>query len=409
MPIARHPLIFAIWPTTAPTAPAAPDTTTVSPGLRLADVEQAEVGGHAGHAERAQVDRAAAPARGRCDARPCRRRARTPARRTCRRRGRRRRNSACFDAMTRPTPPARITSPSATGAMYDLRVVHPAAHRRIERDVEHLDEHSPSAASRDRFLGERPVGGLRQADRTRGETELAVERHRGPRRGHANRQCDRRLRTARIAGRRAPGSGVTALDRTRCAREGRNHDGRTFQLVIPDADAARCGGGRVRPRRARSTRSCAFASRIPDDAFTAPILGTERDGNGVVIRDNGLIVTIGYLITEAEAIWITTQRRPRRAWASARLRFRDGNGARAAAAAARARAHAGRARATDVRVDDDVYVIGHGGRAHALKAEVFARARVRGLLGVPARRTRCSRRRRIRSGAAPRCSMPAAA
>jgi S1-C subfamily serine protease len=26
-----------------------------------------------------------------------------------------------------------------------------------------------------------------------------------------------------------------------------------------------------------------------------------------------------------------------------------------------------------VRVDDDVYVIGHGGRAHALKAEVFAR------------------------------------
>ena len=49
-----------------------------------------------------------------------------------------------------------------------------------------------------------------------------------------------------------------------------------------------------------------LAARIPDDAFTAPILGTEREGNGVVIRDNGLIVTVGYLITEAEAIWITT-------------------------------------------------------------------------------------------------------
>jgi S1-C subfamily serine protease len=49
-------------------------------------------------------------------------------------------------------------------------------------------------------------------------------------------------------------------------------------------------------------------TEIPQDAFTAPILGTERAGNGVVIRDDGLILTIGYLITEAEAIWITTNR-----------------------------------------------------------------------------------------------------
>ncbi len=47
---------------------------------------------------------------------------------------------------------------------------------------------------------------------------------------------------------------------------------------------------------------------IPEDAFTASILGTERAGNGVVIRDDGLILTIGYLITEAEAIWLTTNR-----------------------------------------------------------------------------------------------------
>ncbi len=44
---------------------------------------------------------------------------------------------------------------------------------------------------------------------------------------------------------------------------------------------------------------------VPADAFTANTLGTERAGSGVIIRDTGLIATIGYLITEAETIWIT--------------------------------------------------------------------------------------------------------
>jgi S1-C subfamily serine protease len=44
-------------------------------------------------------------------------------------------------------------------------------------------------------------------------------------------------------------------------------------------------------------------SIIPADAFSADTLGTERAGNGVVI-DNGLILTIGYLITEAESVWL---------------------------------------------------------------------------------------------------------
>ena len=44
---------------------------------------------------------------------------------------------------------------------------------------------------------------------------------------------------------------------------------------------------------------------IPEDAFTAQTLGTERAGNGVLIRDSGLILTIGYLVTEAESIWLT--------------------------------------------------------------------------------------------------------
>src|ERR1700734_2758999 len=44
-------------------------------------------------------------------------------------------------------------------------------------------------------------------------------------------------------------------------------------------------------------------SIIPADAFLADTLGTERAGNGVVI-DDGLVLTIGYLITEAEAVWL---------------------------------------------------------------------------------------------------------
>ena len=43
---------------------------------------------------------------------------------------------------------------------------------------------------------------------------------------------------------------------------------------------------------------------IPKDAMTASILGTERAGHGVVIQDSGLVLTIGYLVTEAESVWI---------------------------------------------------------------------------------------------------------
>ncbi len=47
-------------------------------------------------------------------------------------------------------------------------------------------------------------------------------------------------------------------------------------------------------------------SEVPDDAFTAGILGTEREGGGILIDDNGLVLTIGYLIVEAEAVWLAT-------------------------------------------------------------------------------------------------------
>ncbi len=43
---------------------------------------------------------------------------------------------------------------------------------------------------------------------------------------------------------------------------------------------------------------------VPEDAFTAPILGTDREGSGVLINESGLVLTIGYLVTEAESVWL---------------------------------------------------------------------------------------------------------
>lgn len=49
-------------------------------------------------------------------------------------------------------------------------------------------------------------------------------------------------------------------------------------------------------------------ARVSPEAFTAETLGTERAGQGVVIRADGLVLTIGYLIMEAEEVWLTTHR-----------------------------------------------------------------------------------------------------
>ncbi len=45
-------------------------------------------------------------------------------------------------------------------------------------------------------------------------------------------------------------------------------------------------------------------AEIPEDALTAGVLGSERIGNGVVIDHDGLVLTIGYLVTEATDVWL---------------------------------------------------------------------------------------------------------
>lgn len=45
---------------------------------------------------------------------------------------------------------------------------------------------------------------------------------------------------------------------------------------------------------------------VPSDARSAATLGAQRDGNGIVIDQRGLVLTIGYLIVEAQTITLTT-------------------------------------------------------------------------------------------------------
>ncbi len=43
-------------------------------------------------------------------------------------------------------------------------------------------------------------------------------------------------------------------------------------------------------------------SQAPDDAFSSSYLGTEREGNAILIGEDGLFLTIGYLIAETDHI-----------------------------------------------------------------------------------------------------------
>jgi S1-C subfamily serine protease len=61
------------------------------------------------------------------------------------------------------------------------------------------------------------------------------------------------------------------------------------------------------PDTSRLRSIVAVRATIPDDAFTASTLGTLREGSGVVIREDGVVLTIGYLITEANEVWLTTR------------------------------------------------------------------------------------------------------
>ena len=116
----------------------------------------------------------------------------------------------------------------------------------------------------------------------------------------------------------------------------------------------------------------ALRADIPDDAFTAPILGTERTGSGVVIGDDGLVLTIGYLVTEAESIWLSANDGTVVPGHPIAYDFATGLGLVLPLSPLRVRPIA-RGSAASLAPSDDVFVLGSGGRAHALKATVIAK------------------------------------
>ena len=113
-------------------------------------------------------------------------------------------------------------------------------------------------------------------------------------------------------------------------------------------------------------------AEIPEDAFTASILGTERFGNAIVIREDGLMLTIGYLITEAESIWLTSN--DGTVIPGHPLAFDFASGLGLVMPLGRLGVPAlPRGSAATIATGDEAIVIGHGGRSHALKAQVFAK------------------------------------
>ena len=113
-------------------------------------------------------------------------------------------------------------------------------------------------------------------------------------------------------------------------------------------------------------------AEIPEDAFTASILGTERFGNAIVIRDDGLMLTIGYLITEAESLWLTTNEGVVIPGHPLAYDFASGLGLVMPLGRLGVPALP-RGSAASIATGDEAIVIGHGGRQHALTAQVFAK------------------------------------
>lgn len=115
-----------------------------------------------------------------------------------------------------------------------------------------------------------------------------------------------------------------------------------------------------------------LSSRVPEDGFTAETLGTERAGNGVVIGEDGLVLTIGYLVTEAESVWLTT--REGRSVPGHVLGFDAATGFGLVQALGDLGTPVLRlGRSASLKIGDRAVLAGGGGRSHSVAVEVIAR------------------------------------
>ncbi|MBI4274542.1 MAG: serine protease [Rhizobiales bacterium] len=111
---------------------------------------------------------------------------------------------------------------------------------------------------------------------------------------------------------------------------------------------------------------------IPSDALTAQTLGVERAGNGVLIRKDGVVLTIGYLITEAESIWMTLL--DGRAVPGHVLAYDQESGFGLVQALEHLDVPTlSIGRSSDIAVGEAVVVAGAGGRSHSVAAQIAAK------------------------------------
>jgi S1-C subfamily serine protease len=111
-----------------------------------------------------------------------------------------------------------------------------------------------------------------------------------------------------------------------------------------------------------------------EDGYTSQFLGTERLGSGVVIRsaERKLVLTIGYLITEAESIWLTTL--DGKVVEACPLAYDQVSGFGLVLPLGALDAPAiERGSATSLAIGDRVLVVGQGGERHSLEAQLIAR------------------------------------
>lgn len=80
----------------------------------------------------------------------------------------------------------------------------------------------------------------------------------------------------------------------------------TTSLFAASIAAWRATNGIPRPLTPPLDAVVKLSIRAVDGARTADTLGAEREGTGIVIDDNGLILTIGYLVLEAASILVMT-------------------------------------------------------------------------------------------------------
>ena len=148
----------------------------------------------------------------------------------------------------------------------------------------------------------------------------------------------------------------------------------TFPFDGYEVEAAHRPSARGYPFDLDQTLSAVVAleARVPDDAFTAGSLGTQRLGNGAVISPTGLVLTIGYLVTEAVEIALT---------------FNDGRRVAAHALGSDPVTGFGLVQALEpldvpplplgdsraLGADSPVIIAGGGGRAHAAAGHVLTR------------------------------------